>query len=194
MELLEVPELTARQTQLRAQLTELAKLKSENNTLRLNQDPTGYQEQGEFLGRYAEQTAEFAKKADGYKRLMEGWQELEAHYGSPEKLHTALAELATAEAEIGHAKRRNRELEEARKDPEGALLALAKCLVLNNHPAKSLSLRRFGQGYIDCRLQEIAYAYGITIERADAKARQLIKDTQLTYNAKTQSFRQTISL
>jgi hypothetical protein len=192
MELLQVPELTARQTQLKAQLAELAKLKSETNYLRLNQDPTGYQEQDEFLERYAEQTAEFAKKADGYKRLLNGWQELEAHYGSPEKLHTALGELATAEAKVSHAKRRNQELERARQEPEKALLALAKCLVLNAHPAKSV--RRFGQGYIDCRLQEVAYGCGITIERADASARQLIKDTQLSYNAKSDRWTQTLSV
>jgi hypothetical protein len=194
MKLLEMPELTARQTALKEQLAELAKLKSETNYLRLNQDPTGYQEQGEFLERYGEQSAEFAKKADGFTRLLNGWQELEAHYGSPEKLHTALGELATAEANISHAKRRNQELERAFQEPEKALLGYAKCLVINAHPAKSLSLRRFGQGYLDCRLQEIAYAYGITTERADAKARQLIKDIRLSYNARSDKWNQTLSV
>jgi predicted nuclease with TOPRIM domain len=192
MELLQVPELTARQTQLKAQLSELEKLKSEINYLRLNEDPTGYQEQSKFLERYAEQLAELAKKADGYKRLTEGWQELEAHYGSPEKLYKALCELATAEAHISHAKRRNQELERAFQEPEKALLAYAKYLVLNNHPAKSV--RHFGQGYLDCRLEEIAYAYGITTERADAKARQLIKDTRLSYNARSDRWTQTLSV
>lgn len=192
MELLQVPELTARQTALKEQLAELAKLKSETNYLRLNQEPTGYQEQGEFLERYAEQTAELAKKADGFRRLVEGWQELEAHYGSPENLHKALGDLATVEAKITTAQYRNNELKRAKLNPEMTLLFYAKELVKDAHPAKSV--RKFGQFYLDRLAENTAYAYGITTERADAKARQLIKDTQLTYNAKTDSFKQTISL
>lgn len=192
MQLTPVPQLTARQSELKNRVSELQKLKSSLSYLRMNQEPTGYQEADKFTESYTELIDEATSKADGFAQLVEGWRELEAHFGGVEKLRLALVDLATAEADITRAHYRNQGLERAKDDPEGALLDLAKYLVLNAHPAKSV--RAYGQGFIDVRADEVAYAHGITREQALAKAGMLITETKLTYNATTKSWKQTISL
>jgi hypothetical protein len=195
MQLITVPQLTARQTELKKQVSELQKLKSAVSYLRMNADPTAYQEAEKFTESYTEQLDEFTSKAEAFTQLVEGWRELEAHFGGVEKLRRALVDLATAEADISRALYRNQELNRAKNDPEGELLQLAKCLVLNAHPAKSVRLyHRFGQPYIDQKAEAVAYAYGITPEASMVRARLLITETKLTYNATTKSWKQTISL
>lgn len=192
MELLEVKDLTARQTELRAEVNRLEALKRANGYLRLNQDPSPYQEASEFTQRYQDLMEEVTAKANAYRQIEEGWRELEAHFGGVEKLRLALVDLATAETHRQTALMRNRELEEAKADPERALLGYAKILVMNAHKAKTV--RSFGQHYLDRRAEEVAYAYGITTEQATARAWQFAVDTNLTYNAKTETFRQTLSI
>jgi hypothetical protein len=192
MQLLTVPQLTARQTELKNRVSELQKLKSSLSYLRMNADPTAYQEAEKFTESYTEQLDEFTSKAEGFTQLVEGWRELEAHFGGVEKLRRALVDLATAEADISRALYRNQALNRAKDDPEGALLDLAKYLVINAHPAKSVS--GYGAHFIAQRADEAAYAYGITPEQALAKAQHLITESKLTYNATTKTFKQTISL
>lgn len=192
MELLEVPTLTGGQVKLREEVNRLEALKRENNYLRLNQDPSPYQEASEFTERYQALIEETRAKANAFKEVLEGWAFLEEIYGGVEGLRLALVDLATAESGRIIALARNRELREARENPERAVLGYAKDLVMNAHKAKSV--RRCGQGYLDRRAEEVAYALDITTEEATARAWQLAKDTNLTYNAKTETFRQTLSI
>ncbi len=192
MQLITVPQLTARQTELKKQVSELQKLKSAVSYLRMNADPTGYQEAEKFTESYTDQLDEFTSKAEGFTQLVEGWRELEAHFGGVEKLRLALVDLATAESKISTAVYRNQALNRAKDDPEGALLDLAKYLVINAHPAKSVS--GYGQHFIDQRADDVAYAHETSRDVAMSMARALITETKLTYNATTQKFKQTISL
>ncbi len=192
MQLLEVKDLTARQTELRAEVNRLEALKRENGYLRLNQDPSPFQEASEFTERYSALMEEVTAKANAYRQIEEGWRELEAHFGGVEGLRLALVDLATAEVKRQTALMRNRELEQARQNPKDAVLGYAKALVMNAHKAKSV--RSFGQGYLDRRAEEVAYALDITTEQATARAWQLAVDTHLTYNAKTETFKQTLSI
>jgi hypothetical protein len=195
MQLITVPQLTARQTELKKQVSELQKLKSAVSYLRMNADPSGYQEAEKFTESYTDQLDEFTSKAEGFTQLVEGWRELEAHFGGVEKLRLALVDLATAEADISRALYRNQALNRAKDDPEGELLELAQCLVLNAHPAKSVRLyKRSGEYFVNQKAEAVAYAHGITPEQALARAQLLITDTKLTYNATTQSWKQTVSL